>query len=238
MGILDRIPSLGCVSGASIDHPSGISCAGRWAARGISEGVYLVSPATSARLLAAMVPFMSPPTPCSGPAPCAAGAVSRRAAAVWRRRDALVEAASQRAGLFSSSPIAEIHRESSALSGNYAGPRPVEPFLTDPDALRGVCPAPLRPLLERFYAIRACKQRVCSDTGANGAPAAALVRRFVAFRDWRAPLLVPALIAGTPLGAVAAWSWRKIRLHSSRTSEAALPGATPRVRSVEGSEHS
>jgi len=230
VAILDRHPSVACVSGAWIEQPSGISSANRWAGRGISEGAHRISPATPAGFLAVAVPFMHPPT------------TMVRADAL-RRWGGFQEGGCRFAEdgmlwlrlilnhpvFFHLQPVAEIHRESSVLSGNYTGPRPVEPFLMDPDALRGICPPQLRPLLERFYAIRACKTACMFGYWGQWYAAAPLLRRFISVRDWRVPLFVPALISGTPLGAAAGWAGRKLHLRPASDWEVSTAGVVPDV---------
>src|SRR5271157_160700 len=228
VAILDRHPSVACVSGAWIEHPRGAACGDRWAARGISEGVHRISPATPASFLAVAVPFMHPPTTM-----VRADALRRwggfqedgcrfgEDGMLWLRLMLNSPV------FFHLQPVAEIHRESSVLSGNYTGPRPVEPFLMDPDALRGICPAQLRPLLERFYAMRACKTACMFGYWGQWRAATPLVRRFVSFRDWDVPLFWPALIAGTPLGAVAGWTGRKMRLRPASAWELPAAGMRP-----------
>ena len=225
LAILERHPSVACSSGALVEYPSGVPCAGRWAARGIAEGVLIVSPATSPNFLAVAVPFMH-----SNTTMLRADAIRRwggfqeggcrfaEDGMLWLRLLLNVPV------FFHLQSIAEIHRESSALSGNYTRPRPVEPFLTDPDALRDVCPAQLRPLLEGFYAIRACKTACMLGYWGQWRAAAALMQRFVSLRHWRVPLFAPALLACTPLGGVAGWAGRKLHLHPASAQDPSSAG--------------
>jgi hypothetical protein len=108
-------------------------------------------------------------------------------------------------------PLMEFHREASGLSGNYAGVRPIEPYLAAPDALGDACPGELSALLDRFYARRACKTACMLSYWGEWRRARQLLRRFVAIRDWRAPLFGTAHLASTPAGALAGKLHRMLR---------------------------
>src|ERR1035438_7553636 len=99
-------------------------------------------------------------------------------------------------------PLVALHREASALSGNYAGARPIEPFLLDPQVLWDVCPPELRPLLNRFFAARACKTACMLSFWGDWRRARSLRGQFVSVRECRVPLFWAALAGSTPLGAM------------------------------------
>jgi hypothetical protein len=211
LAIMDRHPSVAAVSGCWLECPGEVPCADTWSARGIREGILQVSPATPVRSLAAVIPFMSP---------CAtvvraqalrqsggfqgAGCYFGEDGALW------LKLLMKHPVYLHLGALTEVHQEDSDLSGRYTGPRPIEPFLSHPDTFRAACQPELIPLLERFYARRACKTACMLGYWGQWRAAAALVRRFVSLRDWRAPQFVPALVASTPLGAVAAWAWRNV----------------------------
>ena len=204
LGILARHQSIASVSGGWIEYPEGVSCADKWRGRGIREGICRLSPDTPVRLLSAIVPFMWP---------CAtvvrtevlrhlggfegAGCHYAEDGMLW------LKLLLKHPVYLHLRPVAEFHREASALSGNFIGPRPVEPFLANPGALREICPAEFLPLLDRFFAQRACKTACMLGYWGQWRAAAALVRHFVSVRDWRAPGFALALLASTPLSPVA-----------------------------------
>jgi hypothetical protein len=210
--ILDDHPSAVSVSGAWIEFPKGIPAGPIWSRRGIAEGLHRVTPATPASVLDAMVAFMHP---------CA----TLIRADMMRRWGGFQEAGCRFAedGMlwlklllncpvyFHLQPLMEFHREASGLSGNYAGVRPIEPYLAAPDALGDACPGELSALLDRFYARRACKTACMLSYWGEWRRARQLLRRFVAIRDWRAPLFGTALAASTPAGALAGKLYRMLR---------------------------
>jgi hypothetical protein len=210
--ILVDHPSAVSVSGAWIEFPKGIPAGPIWSGRGIAEGLHRMTPATPASVLDAMVSFM---TPCTS--------VFR--AEVVRRWGGFQEGGCYFAEdgmlwlklllncpvFFHLQPLTEVHREASGLSGNYAAARPVEPYLAAPDALGDACPGELLPLLRDFYARRACKTACMLSYWGEWRRARQLLRRFIAIRDWRAPLFGTAHLASTPAGALAGRIFRSFR---------------------------
>jgi glycosyltransferase involved in cell wall biosynthesis len=210
--LLDRYPSAVCASGAWIDFPGGVSCVPVFGRRGISEGILTVSPLTPVRIFDAMVSFMTP-------------SMTVVRAEALRRHGGFHEAGCRFAEdgvlwlklllnepvYFHLLPLTEFHREASGLSNNYTGPRPVEPYLSDPESLRRICPAALRPLLDRFYAARACKTACMLGYWGDWRRARALLTEFVSLRDWRTPYFGFALAASTPAGALAGRIFRVCR---------------------------
>ncbi len=113
--------------------------------------------------------------------------------------------------VFTTKPLAIFHREASLLSGNYHTARPVEPFLENPEEIASVCMPELRPLLQRFFAVRACKTAAMLGYWGEWRRARALVNSFVSPRDWRNPLFIPALLASTPVGGIVGRSFVLMR---------------------------
>jgi glycosyltransferase involved in cell wall biosynthesis len=70
------------------------------------------------------------------------------------------------------------HREASDLSGNLAGPHPVEPFLQDPSDLYAACPADRHDLLAEILAIRAVSTAINQAWCGHGREARGLLKRF------------------------------------------------------------
>lgn len=210
--ILDEQPAAASVSCSWIDALNGAATTPRWSHRGITEGLHRVSPATPAAILDAMVCFM---TPCT----------TLMRTDVLHRWGGFQEAGCRfgEDGMlwlklllhchvyFHLRPLVRVHREAAELSGNYAGARPIEPYLMEPGVLAGVCPAELSTLLRRIYARRACKTACMLSYWGEWRRARQLLREFVTIRDWRAPLFATALAASTPAGALTAKLYRHVR---------------------------
>lgn len=208
---LERHPEALCVTGGCIYHPQGDTSRSRWSRRGIVEGLFRVSPATPPRLFVSLVSYMTP-------------SMTMARAAALRRWSGFHEGGCRFAEdsplwvkfllngqtYIHLEPLTEFHTESSELSRNYAGPRPVEPFLRDPRPLVEACPAELRPLLDNFFAARVCKTACMLAYWGDSRGARALVRRFLGPRDWRTPLFAAALLGATPFGGLAGSAWRKL----------------------------
>jgi hypothetical protein len=100
-------------------------------------------------------------------------------------------------------PAAHFHHEASSLSGNRKAMRAIEPFLTDPDDVRRVCPATLRDLLEQFLCLRAQKTACTLSYWGQWQKGAELRRRFLHPAYRTAPMTIVSLLATTPFGALA-----------------------------------
>ncbi|HEY3417521.1 MAG TPA: glycosyltransferase, partial [Armatimonadota bacterium] len=201
---LDEQPSAALVSCPWIDLPPGVSTAPRWSRRGICAGLRRVSPATPASLLDAMVAFMTPCTTILRAEFLARWGGFQEGGCRFGEDGMLwLKLLLNCPVCFHLEALVEVHRNASELSGNYSGPRPLEPYLHDPEALAPACPAGLEDLLRRFYARRACKTACMLSYWGHWRRARQLLRRFVTLRDWRAPLFAPALVAGTPAGSLA-----------------------------------
>ena len=200
--ILEANPEAAAVCGGWIDYPQARPSADVWVRRGISKGVYRVSPEVTGRSFNTMVTYMTP------------GMTMVRADALQRwggfhengcrfGEDTILWAKLllNCAVYFHLEPLTEFHRELSELSGNYAGPRPIEPFLLDPSLLSAFCPEPFAELLNSFYALRACKAACMLTYWGQCREARQLLRRFVSARHWRTPLFGAALAGSNPVGA-------------------------------------
>jgi glycosyltransferase involved in cell wall biosynthesis len=209
---LDADPALGAVTFAWLDQPGAIDCVPGFQRRGLTDGIQPVSPALAPSLLVAMTIFMSP---CST---VARAEVVRRFGGFYEKGVRFgedghlwIKVLLNAPVRFVMEPAAQFHREASALSGNRRAVRPVEPFLTDPEDVRRVCPAPLRDLLERFLCLRALKTSCTLAYWGHWRDGAALRRRFFHRGCWAAPLNLVSRLATTPLGALAGRldRWRK-----------------------------
>jgi hypothetical protein len=190
------------VTSGYIDYPQKLSREALWRRRGLATGIHRVVPSTKATALGNVLVYMSP---CST---VARTSVVRRWGGFHQSSRFAEDAVLWLKVLLnhpvhlSLEPLVCFHREASALSSNYTGARPIEPFLLDPDEVSAVCPSELQPLLRRFYAVRACKTAAMLGYWGQAREARRLLSRFVGPQDWRAPFLLPALAAATPFGGV------------------------------------
>jgi glycosyltransferase involved in cell wall biosynthesis len=195
---------------AYFDCPGGRSTEAMWRRRGLGEGIQRVSAETPPEQFVHMLAFM---TPCTTVARLE---VLRKWGGFYARsrchyaEDAFLwlKILLNEPVMFSPVPRVRIHRDAASLSDNRSGPRPLEPFLEDPDPIRAACPEECRPLLERFYTIRAFKTACVWGYWGQWRPARALRSRFRTARDYRLPYYWSSLICSQPLGAAAGSLWR------------------------------
>ena len=95
--------------------------------------------------------------------------------------------------------LARFHREDSSLSGNYRKVRPIEPFLSDPDDIRNVCPATLRELAERFLAARSHKTALVLGYWGEWRKGRQLMQKFALGNASSLPYYWSSLLATHPL---------------------------------------
>lgn len=186
------------VSSSYIEMPSGEDLSRYWVQRGVTSESFRLEGATGLDRMIAMVSFMSPCTTVTRTE------VLRRLGGFYdRNRCRYGEDADLYLRLLLTEPVTfvveawtKVYRDASALSGNYAGARPVEPFLEDPDRIRRICPAELSELLEEFLAARAYKTATVLGYWGKSAESAALRRKFTHPQGWKLPFYVPSLVAG------------------------------------------
>jgi Glycosyl transferase family 2 len=232
--ILENHPEAAAAAGGWLDFPGKIPCAPLWKSRGISEGIYKASTHTPGRRLATLTAYMTPCTVLARTAEIRRWNGFHEHQCRFAEDSALwVKVLLHSPVYFHLVPLTELHRGASELSGNYRGPRPIEPYLESPDLLRASCPEELRDVLDRFLAIRACKTACMLSYWGEWRRARALTRQFLTFRDWRAPLYFPALLAATPLGGIAG---RTLRSAGRRRSAApAIPAPVRLLSKAAGS---
>ena len=201
VGMLDAHgPEVVAATSGYIESPAGVSLEPMWRKRGLRDGVQQVTPQMSSRMLGYMVAYMTSPA-----------TVARRAALrrwggfYWRNGCRYGEDAALWLKVllndrvcFQLRPLVTVDRAASQLGGNFSGPRPVEPFLTDPEDVERVCPPALLPLLGAFYARCASKTAVVLGCWGESARARALVRRYARPGNVELPLFLMALAACTP----------------------------------------
>ena len=213
VGMLDSQPSrVVSVTCGYLDFPAGTSTEPLWRKRGLTEGAYRVTPETSPELLVHSLAYMS----CCNTVVRAD--VLRRWGGLYAEKgcryaeDATLwlKILLNESVYFHLPPLVGFHRDASALSGNFRGVRPVEPFLEEPGLVAHICPPELQPLLRGFYAYRACKTASVLGYWGESRQARALVRRFVSWSDWRSPFFATALVACTPAGGLVGKLWRSL----------------------------
>ncbi|HUA63322.1 MAG TPA: glycosyltransferase [Verrucomicrobiae bacterium] len=204
VGYMEREPDLAAVTFSWFDHPGAIPSAPVYQRRGLRAGIQPVTPDLPASLLGAMVIFMWPVTT------IARTGVVRRFGGFYEKGVRFgedghlwIKVLLNAPVRFVMEPAAHFHREASSLSGNRRAMRPLEPFLTDPDDVRRVCPESLRDLLERWLCLRALKTSCTLAYWGHWREGAALRRRFLRRDCWMEPLNWYSCLATTPFGALA-----------------------------------
>ncbi len=190
------------VTAGYTEYPSATSRRSMWQARGLREGLQRVSVQTSPVALVYMLAYMSPCTT------VVRSSVIRRWGGFYVTNRSLygedavlwLKVLLNETVYFHFNELADLHREASGLSVHGSRARPIEPFLLEPGDVRQCCPPELLPLLERFYAARACKTASVLGYWGQSRLARDLVRRYVTPGDWRLPFFGTALIGCTPLG--------------------------------------
>jgi glycosyltransferase involved in cell wall biosynthesis len=211
-GIMDAHPEIACTSSGWVDMPKGAECAELWSRRGVTEGAHHASTETPANLFAVRVCYMHPCTTMMRTVAVKAVGGFREMGCRFAEDSFLfLKLALNHELYLHLRPLVELHRELAQLSGNYSGARAVEPYLSDPELIREACPSSLNALLDRFYAIRACKTACMLGYWGKWRESRKLISRFVSLRDWRSPLFLPALAASTPFGGLAGNLWRSRR---------------------------
>lgn len=194
------------------DEPGHQSSARSFSQLGLHTGVYSMQPDTDPRILIALLVLMWPCTT------IVRKEIAERYGGFYEKRCKFSEDAHLWLKVCLNHAVyvyleegAVFHRENSALSGNYRSMRDVEPFLTDPDDVRTVCPPPLSRLLDEVLAIRAMKTACVLAYWGQWRKAVELRNRFEIPGAWRLPWFFPSLLAASPLGAFAGTGLRALR---------------------------
>ncbi len=216
VALLDAHPAAAAVSSGYIEYPEVVSKKPMWLARGFTDGLHGVTPETGAVRLVHTVAYMHCCTT------VARAVVLRRLGGFHENHCRYAEDAALWLKVVLNEPVyfqlralTHFHREYSDLS-HPGRAHPVEPFLANLSDVLRACPQSLKPLLNRFLTVRACKTAAVLGYWGEWREARTLVRRFVASRDWRVPLFASPLAGCTPLAGLAGAAWRSLR-----------PAATP-----------
>jgi glycosyltransferase involved in cell wall biosynthesis len=188
-------------------YPRGESTELRWNELGIPAGVFRATPATSAKLIVAMLANILP-----------SSTVMRKSIfdslggyyASYRcvySEDAYLylKTLLKYSVAFDHRPLTIRFEDASELANNLKGVRPIEPFLVDPEGLERECPEAMRPLLRMVLARRALKTASVYGYWGEAGVSRRIVRRFVSPQDWRLPYFFTAMAGCTPLGGWAGW---------------------------------
>lgn len=204
--LLEEDRSVAAVVSGYFEYPKGSSTEAYWQKRGISNETTRVTPQHSPLHLVAMVAYMS----------CWSTIARKKPLQHWGgffEQDKCRYAEDSFLWLkvllnekvrFSTTPRVKFHREASALSNIRSGPRPIEPFLSNPELMRAACPPSLAPLLESFLAIRAFKTACMLGFWGDWRAAREIFTRFAEPEHWRLPLFFPALSLANPIGSTLA----------------------------------
>jgi hypothetical protein len=106
-------------------------------------------------------------------------------------------------------PLVTWHSEASGLSRNLGGPRPIEPFFTDPAGLFDSCPQAMLRLLHDVLAIRAGKTAAMLSFWGRWREGRRLLGQFAGIGDLRYSWVRVGWISSTPLGAALGWAIRR-----------------------------
>ena len=212
LALLEDDSSVAAVVSGYFEFPAGLSKERYWKKRGISNEIVSLLPSHSPIHLVAMLAYMS----------CWSTVARKDALLKWGgfyERDRCVYAEDSFLWLqillnervrFSTTPRVQFHREASELSKIQTGPRPIEPFLVNPEPIRTSCPEQLMPLLEKFLAIRAFKTSCVLAYWGDWKRARALFLNYAHLKNWTLPLFTPAAALTNPVGATFARAIRYI----------------------------
>jgi glycosyltransferase involved in cell wall biosynthesis len=225
---LDADPAIAAVS-CSYSTPDAASMVPLWRRRGLRDGVFRVTSATSPQLLVAVNAYMHP---CATTLRRAAftryGGFYERGRCLYGEDAFLfLQVVLNEPVAFSFESLARIDTGASDLS-THRRPRTIEPLFEASETLEASTPAELRPLLRDFLAIRAGKT-ACVMTYWNRLPEARkLVKEFTRPRDLRRRWVVLGRICASPIGSSIARALELARTSRAKPIAASQNTATHR----------
>ena len=134
--------------------------------------------------------------------------------------------------LLRTEPLVTFFEDASSLSHNYQRARPIEPFLRFSEEFELHCPIALRPLLRRLLTVRASKTACMLSFWGRRREASQLLRRFSRNRDLFEPWTLAALLASSPLGALAGAFGRTLLSAKNALRAARSPAQLEAIPSV------
>lgn len=201
--LLAANPDAVTVSSGYVDMPDGSSTESMWRSRGIRSGIHRLRAETDPMLAVHMLAYMSPwSTVVRKDALQKYGGFYERNRCLYGEDAFLwLKILLNEPVHFNLTPQVRYHRNASALSGNLSAPRPVEPFLSEPDEIVACCPDALKPLLQKILSIRAYKTACVLGLWGSRQRAGDLRRRFRPPGMHRLPYFWSSLVCTSPVGA-------------------------------------
>jgi glycosyltransferase involved in cell wall biosynthesis len=195
-------PKLATFTGGYVECPAEVSTEPMWRRRGIKDGVVAIDASTRPEILHYMLAYMS----CWSTV--ARTDTLRKWGGFYEHRCMFGEDSFlwlkvllNEAVLFDLRPCVRVHREAGSLSQNLGGARPVEPLLSNADAIERDCPQPLLSLLHRFFSVRAFKTACVWGYWGMWREARSIRAKFRTSGDFRLPYFCSSWVCSTPLGA-------------------------------------
>ncbi len=208
---LERRPQLAAVVSGYVKGPTAVPTDGVWRSRGLRDGEVRITAATPPRFIVTLLAYMNPW------ATVVRADVVRRYGGFYERGCRYGEdnylwlkvVFNETIGI-ELEPRVHWHDESSGLSRNLHGARPVEPFFADPDPLYAAAPAHLRTLLCSVLAMRAGKTAAVLSFWGDWRRARELITRFTTPAQLRYRWVLIGTAAATPAGAAAGAMIRRV----------------------------
>jgi glycosyltransferase involved in cell wall biosynthesis len=210
---MEAHPDIAAFTQSYLIDPGGISSLPIWQRGGVHSGVQRVTSEISGSLLLHMVAFMTCDTTTARRAALErwGGFFARDRCSYGEDEFLFLKLLLNETVRFDLVPGARHHFEAAELSGDFPGPRPIEPFLLHADEIEASCPDQLRRVLGEFLAIRAFKTASWLAVWGRWREARELRRRFWITGGQRLPSYWSALALATPFGAALGPVVRRIR---------------------------
>jgi glycosyltransferase involved in cell wall biosynthesis len=179
-------PEVATVSSGYVLHPSGRSTETMWRRRGLSDGVYRLTPETPPPFVVHLLAYLSPWNTLARTSRVRRwGGFCRRGKCLYGEDSYLwLKVLLNEPVAVNLRPLVHFHSEASALSRNLGRARPVEPILLYPSDLEEVCPAPLGALLKDVLALRAMKTAAMLAYWGQWRQAGRLLKQFCPRSTW------------------------------------------------------
>jgi glycosyltransferase involved in cell wall biosynthesis len=194
-------PKLAAFSASYIEWPTERSTEPMWRHRGIKDGLVAIDASTRPELLHYMLAFM---TPCAS---VARTKTLRKWGGFYEHRCTFGEDSFlwlkvllNETVLFELRPTVRVHRDAGNLSQNLDRARPVEPLLSNPDAVESASPPHLLSLLHRFFDLRSFKTATVWGYWGMWREARSIRAKFRTRGDYRLPYYWSSWLCSTPVG--------------------------------------